>query len=538
MSLALTSLLPLILPVSAAAAESPTAAFLKIPLDARAVGLGAGNQAMAEGIGAVSENPAGFGLARQQEAALLYAPHLKGASLGYVAYGGPTRFGSLGVSHVSLRSGALDGRDDEGRPTGGFSAEDRAIGVSWAAPLKLGGPLLGSAAIGGQVKHVSSRIGSYQASTFAFDFGAQAGRRLGTLPVRFGVAIRNLGAGLALQERRDPLPLNVSFGAAVQAARMVTISAGASRYLAGERSELSVGAEVSPASRFFLRGNYGMLRGGGAAPQVLPQLSWGLGLRLGSAQVDYALMPLGELGHSQRLSLTMRFGTPARTAGLGLAASSSGEIPARSLVQAAFDEIRAGRLAAAAVQLQRALDAEPGDRRLYGLLSRARAAAFDLPLIDPGAAWSASARRGAAAFVDGRDPREAVVFLRKAYEQSAAEAASPEAGDDGLLALLNRAERAAKVSEPTGRSALSRPGFVEERLRSARQAVYDGNYRLGARRASEALEIDPRNVKALQVLGSAHFLMGSRAEARKAWRQALSLKPGDPSTLEYLEKVR
>lgn len=509
-------------------AASPTAAFLKIPLDARAVGLGGGIAALAEGVGAVSENPAGFGLLRQHELSLLYAPHLQGTSLDYLAYGRPTRFGSMGMSHLSLRSGGLDGRDDEGRPTGSFSAEDRAIGLSWAAPLAVDTPLFGRPAVGVQAKHVSSRIGSRQGSTFAFDVGAQSASRLGALPVRLGLAIRNLGSGLALQDRRDPLPLLVSFGAAAQPLGMLTVSAGGSRHLNEQRNEFSLGAEVAPLSGFFFRGNYGMLRSGGAQAAV-PQLSWGMGLRLPLGQLDYAFMPLGELGSTQRLNLTMRFGAPATLApALPRSEMAGGRARAQSLVQLAWESLREGRLAAAAIHFQRAADAEPANVRLAGVAARAQEAASDLPAIE--GAGSPLARRGAAAFVDGRDLREAVVLLRQAYERAT--------GDARLLALLNRAERAAK-EEITGKPVLARSaGFVEERLRLAKIAIYDGNYELGARRAAEALEIEPKSVQALAVLGSARYLLGSKAQARQAWERALALDPANRDLAEYLETAR
>lgn len=518
-------------PLPALAASSPTAAFLKIPLDARAVGLGAGAAAVGEGVGAVALNPAGFGFARQQELALLYAPHLQGSSLGYLAYGRPTAFGSLGISHLSMRSGAMDGRDDDGRPTGSFSAEDRAIGVSWAAPLAGRVPVFGAAAVGVQAKFLTSRIGSHQASTYAFDLGAQSGRRVGNLPLRFGVALKNLGPGLALQERKDPLPLQLSLAVAAQPAGLLTVSAGASRYLVGERTELSLGTEVAPISGFFFRGNYGMLRAGGSATQNLPQLSWGLGMRLASWQVDYAMMPLGELGSTQRLNLTMRFGTPRAAPALLFGEPDRAAARLRSLVDVAWDEVRQGRFSAAEVHLQRALDADPSNTRLAGMLARARELAADLSSAEGSLAWAVLARRGAAAFIDGRDLREAAVFLRQAYQEAPEEAR--------LLALLNRVEKAAKLPELTKASGLaSSNGFVDERLRGARNAIYDGGYELGARRAREVLEVDPRNVRALEILGSARYLQGDLLEARAAWEEALRLEPGSRAVTEHLERIR
>lgn len=527
--------LPALLP-SPVLAEKATAAFLKIPVDARAVGLGAGIVAVAEGAAAMAQNPAGLGLAPSQELFVLYAPQPFGTELGHLGYGHPTRLGVFGLSYLNFRSGRINGRDEQGRPTGQFSAEDRATGVSWSRPLGLKVPLAGQMAAGAHFKHISSRIGSYEASSYAFDLGLQSGRRLGSWPAQFGLAIRNLGPGLAYQERTDPLPLNIGYGVAFQPLGPVTISLGGTRYLAGERDEFSIGTELSPFSRLTLRGNYGMIRSGDgqASAAALPLLSWGFGLRLARYQFDYAFMPLGELGSTQRLSLTMRFGALGR-AKLGGALRLVDETPwasplKRDRVRLISQALREGRIAVAAAQLERAYDAEPGNAALFGMLQRAREVRAEFPVIAE-EGWGVLARRGAAAFVEGHNLREAVLWFRQAYEED------PE--NDRLLAVLNRVERQAGVPEPSRRLAQgSAAGFIEERLLGARNAAYDGHYELAVRRTTEVLEIRPDHVRALEIKGSAHFLMGARGEARAAWQRVIEIEPGNSQVAEYLAKVQ
>jgi cytochrome c-type biogenesis protein CcmH/NrfG len=61
---------------------------------------------------------------------------------------------------------------------------------------------------------------------------------------------------------------------------------------------------------------------------------------------------------------------------------------------------------------------------------------------------------------------------------------------------------------------------------------------LAARRAAEAVQLEPNNITALELLGSTHYLLGERAQARQAWERALRVDPSNKNVAEYLEKVK
>lgn len=296
---------------SGAFARSSGAAFLKIPIDARALALGAGAAPLCEGAWALTSNPAGIGVGGLKETALLYGPHLQGTSLGFAAYAHPTALGTLGAGLLALRTGEMEGRSEQGAPAGAFTAEDRAFLLSFARGLEGGGAHAGSR-IGTTFKVIQSRIASYHASGFALDIGGQT--PIPGAPLRLGLSLQNLGPGLVFLAGRDPLPLNFSAGVSARTAGALTLTAGLRRGLVEHRTEFGLGAELELGSglpggwRLLLRGGLG-LAGGSRSDAVPPALPvGGVGLQQGRVQLDYAFLPLGELGSMQRVGLTVRFG--------------------------------------------------------------------------------------------------------------------------------------------------------------------------------------------------------------------------------------
>ena len=146
-------------------------------------------------MGAINYNPAGLGQLRDKEITALYAPQLQGMNLDYFAYALPTEMGSFGISYRTLTSGALDGRDDVGNQTSGFSAQDSAYAVSFGRAFFADDERpSGLCRLGANLKYITSRIGSYSASTYAADLGAQFPMKFGSVPVAAGAAMNNIGA--------------------------------------------------------------------------------------------------------------------------------------------------------------------------------------------------------------------------------------------------------------------------------------------------------------------------------------------------------
>ena len=140
-------------------------------------------------------------------------------------------------------------------------------------------------------------------------------------------------------------------------------------------------------------------------------------------------------------------------------------------------------------------------------------------------------RRGAISYVDGRDLRGAVNALRYAFNKN------PK--DEKLLGLLNMVEKEAGVAELTRR--MEGPEtftWVDQKIYDARQSVYDGKYDAAVRRAQDVLDLEPNNVTALQIMGSAFYLMNQKDKARVIWEKVAEINPGNTMVKTFLKQIR
>lgn len=107
----------------------------------------------------------------------------------------------------------------------------------------------------------------------------------------------------------------------------------------------------------------------------------------------------------------------------------------------------------------------------------------------------------------------------------------------GIPRVDSRAPR--DQSPPPARDPASPAPFeiVDQHLYEARQAVYAGRYKTAARRAQNALEIEPENVTALEILGSAFYLMDRRSRALSIWRKVLEIDPANQPVRSFIQLI-
>jgi tetratricopeptide (TPR) repeat protein len=140
-------------------------------------------------------------------------------------------------------------------------------------------------------------------------------------------------------------------------------------------------------------------------------------------------------------------------------------------------------------------------------------------------------RKGAIAYVDGRDLKVSVNALRYAFNKN------PR--DERLLGLLNMVEKEAGASDLTRK--LDGPEqftWVDQKIFDARQSVYDGKDDAAVRRAQDVLDLEPNNVTALEIMGSAFFLMEQKDKAVAVWRRVLELDPSNRAVRDFLQSIR
>jgi hypothetical protein len=292
------ALVALLLAASAPSRAAETAAFLNIGSGARYLALGGAGVALADDANALYWNPAGLASLDKREATASHAELSQTVRDDFLAYAQPTSAGTFAGGFTYLSQSALEGRDAQGHKTGGFQASDAALSVAFAKKA-------GIADLGGTLKAIQSHIGSAQASGVAFDLGAR--KRMDAWTV--GVELRNAGPGLKYDNERNDLPLRLELGAAYKIAGRHFVTAQWTNGPRGTGNDFGVGGEYRVRQGARLRAGYTTLSSvaGGSGFDAARGLTLGVGLNLGRWTLDYAAVPMGELGSTHRFTLSARF---------------------------------------------------------------------------------------------------------------------------------------------------------------------------------------------------------------------------------------
>lgn len=285
------------------------ASFLKIGAGARAQGLGTGYTAVADDVTAFFWNPAGLARLERREVSATHAELYQDTRYDFAGYAHPTRQGTFGIAATYLSQGSLEGRSASRQRTSDFGSSDLAV--------SLGGSriMAANASVGLSAKLIRSEIAGLTASGFAFDLGGQWKSQRG---VSLGLSALNLGPSMNFNGKGFNLPLTLASGVGVPLFNRILLSADFRHAVHDARTEVGMGGELSLGSALFLRAGYAsnmpkFLRGsqsqGGFSDSVsnLSGFGAGFGLKLKRAQMDYSFTPMGELGNSQRLSLSFKY---------------------------------------------------------------------------------------------------------------------------------------------------------------------------------------------------------------------------------------
>jgi hypothetical protein len=293
-----------------AASASNGAAVLRLPLSARAAALGGALAAVGGGLDSLGVNPAGASAAKRPEMLTTFFTGAADDSFGFLGYEHPLKAGTPLLGFAYYEAGSVDVADLNGsRRT--VAAERDYVGMAgWAMPLG------GGVSVGALGKAYKFTLGqSASASGFAGDAGARWETPLNGFSL--GAAVQNLGPDVKYEAAGDPLPLTARAGAAWSlemhpqledrasfSGMTLTLTADAVRVrdeattgAAGGEFSLSFGPQASVGVR--LGNQFNSASDGG--------LSFGVGVREGPFNGDYALTSRGALGNVQTFSLGVRF---------------------------------------------------------------------------------------------------------------------------------------------------------------------------------------------------------------------------------------
>ena len=289
-------------PPNRLAAQEPLnagALFLVFPVGAQAVGMGQTATA-AEGRGeAAFWNPAGLATLSDDEFALHSATLVAGRSHVLGAYFPSHGIGVIGGAVYLVDYGDLDRTDANGNTIARIAPRNLEFVASYAASLG------GSFVFGLSYKLVQFRVDcsgdcrdfpSGTGATHALDLGGQFRVGAGG-PLRFGIALRNIGFRLQVQNQAqaDPLPTRLAIGAqydvhfrppsgaALNQAFDLKLAADLdSPWGQVGQSETRLGLDVGYQRLVRVRAGYAFVQDGLSGPSV------GLGIESGSLGVDIA----------------------------------------------------------------------------------------------------------------------------------------------------------------------------------------------------------------------------------------------------------
>jgi hypothetical protein len=293
-------------PFSNNAVGTTGAAFLQMPTGSRVPAMGGVAAASVEGSDAIFWNPAGLArLAPEDpsEIALNYNSLLQATYEGSAAYAVPlSNGGVLGFGLIYFSQASQTAYDAVGTSVGNFTPDDMACDIAYAQRWK-------STLIGGGLKIIRSQIATAQGATAAIDLGIQSLHvtDVGNRPVDIGASITNLGPPIQVGNVASALPTEIRGGFIwrlsniLKAGLDIVADSNQAPYASFGFESVFKSHDVSGALRLGYNQSYARGISG------LGGFAGGGGFDIGKFRVDYAWVPFGILGVTNRISLTFRF---------------------------------------------------------------------------------------------------------------------------------------------------------------------------------------------------------------------------------------
>jgi len=285
-----------------------TGELLKIPVSARAVGMGEAYTAAADDVSALEWNPAGLSYAQQKEASFMHSSLIESVHYEHMAFMSPGDNYSWGASMGYLGFGDIAGYSDPAQ--GGTPV---ALGNQTAYSYVLNGGISSivydrlSVGMTGMV--LREALADESANTFAANLGALygLGSHLWGADYRFGLSVLNLGPGLKYVSDRDPLPRKIKLGASVMHLKELPLNLTADFTMPNDNSDyISLGGE------YWFRDIIALRLGYAGSNDTGKGLRLGMGLKLREFLFDYAYGSFGDFGATHRIELSMKWGEKAR----------------------------------------------------------------------------------------------------------------------------------------------------------------------------------------------------------------------------------
>lgn len=284
------------------AAGTRAGQFLKLPVGAKAIGMGEAYTAIADDANAIYYNVAGIARLEKKSAELMYSKYVEETSYfwGGVAMPISETIGTIGFGLQYFSAGDIDKTDIRAAKTGTFSPYDSAFNFAYARHL------MGQEnSVGLNIKIINSKIED-SATTFAVDLGLQT-QRFMEGKLLLGFAVQNLGGSLKFEKESDNLPILIKLGSGYKVMENWTTSLdiifpedNSPTAAIGSDYKHMINEDMSLSGRFGYNSR-------GRKVEGFNGITVGFGFGFQVFAFDYAWMPLGDLGSTHRVSLGVKF---------------------------------------------------------------------------------------------------------------------------------------------------------------------------------------------------------------------------------------
>ncbi|OGS44066.1 MAG: hypothetical protein A3J79_12380 [Elusimicrobia bacterium RIFOXYB2_FULL_62_6] len=279
--------------------------FLNLPIGARASAMGGAYSAIAEEASAIYWNPAGLVQIPKLSAIFMRAQYVEDISYQYAAYAHRLSYSSVLAGSVMLTDiGAIDHLDRDGTKIDTFSPRDQVFTLCYSKAILEFSDKDMDVSMGVSAKYIRSTI-LESAKSYAVDVGIMT-YNFTNIPYRLGVTMTNLGSGLRYDEASNALPLTFKLAGSANPFKnmMFAFDVVVPKH---NRPNFLLGAELATEPNELTRL---CVRAGLNAQRIRDSLSGftvGVGATLHFFSLDYAFVPMGELGSTHKISLTFDF---------------------------------------------------------------------------------------------------------------------------------------------------------------------------------------------------------------------------------------
>jgi hypothetical protein len=290
----------------AAGAVTTGVDFLKLSVGARATGMGESCTGLYTDVTASCWNPAGMAQLPRPELGFMHSDAVADASLEFIGFAYPTRYGVFGISGVAHIIKPVPVTLGDGTVLGDLNWMDSAVSVSYARAVNS----MLSCGIGGKIiqrRESNPIFGSSEGTAFSVDAGVIC--RTPVKGLQAGAAVLNTGSDLRMsgEVKSDVLPRTTRIGVAYERPlddRITLILASDLHRILDGGWYSGFGLEAGLGKTVFLRTGYSRKEGN------IEGISYGIGIKRGNFRVDYSNVPASELvGYTRnnKLELHIQF---------------------------------------------------------------------------------------------------------------------------------------------------------------------------------------------------------------------------------------